>query len=168
MSDKPDHLPIYGPGPLYVATIVVLTAAAIALSVLGVIPSVDAGAASIPLRILGIACVVGGIALWVAAVKGAGIDDGIMENRLITQGAYAVVRNPIYSAFTLVCAGAILISGNLWLLVLLPVFWVFLTLLMKATEEKWLLDLYGQEYEDYCSRTNRCIPWFPKKQRASI
>jgi protein-S-isoprenylcysteine O-methyltransferase Ste14 len=46
---------------------------------------------------------------------------------------------------------------------LLPVFWAFLTVLMKATEEKWLRDLYGQEFEEYCARTNRCIPWFPKR-----
>ena len=163
MNGKSEHLPIYGPGPAYVAIIVMLTAAAIALSALGVIPVIGAGAASTPLRVLGVACVVGGVVLWVAAVKGAAIDDGIIENRLVTQGVYSVVRNPIYSAFTLACAGAILIYGNLWLLVLLPAFWVFLTLLMKATEEKWLSNLYGQEYEDYCACTNRCIPWFPKR-----
>ena len=163
MNGKSEHLPIYGPGPAYVAIIVTLTAAGIALSILGAIPVVGAGAASVPLKILGVACVVGGVALWIAAVKDAAIDDGIIENRLVTQGVYSVVRNPIYSAFTLACAGAILIYGNLWLLVLLPAFWVFLTLLMKATEEKWLSNLYGQEYEDYCACTNRCIPWFPKR-----
>ena len=163
MNGKSEHLPIYGPGPAYVAIIVTLTAAAIALSALGAIPMIGAGAASVPLKILGVACVVGGVALWIAAVKDAAIDDGIIENRLVTQGVYSVVRNPIYSAFTLACAGAILIYGNLWLLVLLPAFWVFLTLLMKATEEKWLSNLYGQEYEDYCACTNRCIPWFPKR-----
>ena len=163
MTGKSEHLPIYGPGPAYVAIIVALTAVAIALSVLEAIPVVGAGAASIPLKALGVACVVSGVTLWLAAVKGAAIDDGIIENRLVTQGVYAVVRNPIYSAFTLTCAGAILIYGNLWLLVLLPVFWGFLTVLMRATEEKWLANLYGREYEDYCTRTNRCIPWFPKR-----
>jgi len=163
MNGKSEHLPKYGPGPAYVAIIVMLTAAAIALSALGAIPVIGAGAVSIPLRVLGVACVVGGVALWIAAVKGAAIDDGIIENRLVTQGVYSVVRNPIYSAFTFAFAGVILIYKNLWLLVLLPAFWVFLTLLMKATEEKWLSNLYGQEYEDYCACTNRCIPWFPKR-----
>ena len=37
-----------------------------------------------------------------------------------------------------------------------------MTILMKATEEKWLRELYGKEYEDYCKRVNRCWPWFPK------
>jgi len=163
MNGKSEHLPIYGPGLAYVAIIVTLTAAVIALSALGAIPVIGAGAASTPLRVLGVACVVGGVTLWVAAAKGTAIDDGIIENRLVTRGVYSAVRNPIYSAFTLACAGTILIFENPWLLVLLPVFWAFLTLLMKSTEEKWLANLYGQEYEDYCARTNRCIPWFPKR-----
>ena len=162
MTEEQDHLPIYGPGPAYVLTIVALTAAGIVLSALGILPQASAGAAAIPLRVLGIALIVGGVALWAGANFGARIDDGILENHLVTHGVYAIVRNPIYSAFTLACAGALLICGNLWLLVLLPVFWAFLTVLMRATEERWLRDLYGQEYEDYCARVNRCIPWFPR------
>ena len=100
MNDKSEHLPIYGPGPAYVAIVIAITAAAIALSALEVIPVASAGAASIPLKVLGVVCVVGGVALWIAAVKGAAIDDGIVENRLVTQGVYSIVRNPIYSAFT--------------------------------------------------------------------
>lgn len=38
-----------------------------------------------------------------------------------------------------------------------------MTVLMKHTEEKWLKNLYGKEYEEYCKRVNRCIPWFKKK-----
>ena len=163
MKKEGGHLPLYGPGPAYTVTIIALTVAGIVLSALGIIPGTDPGAASIPLKIIGTAFVIGGVALWVSAVFGSRIDDNIEANRLVTDGVYAVVRNPIYSAFTLVCAGALLLFGNLWLLVLLPVFWAFLTILMKATEEKWLLELYGQEYVDYCSRVNRCIPWFPRK-----
>lgn len=31
-------------------------------------------------------------------------------------------------------------------------------------EEKWLAELYGQEYIDYCKKENRCIPWFSNKK----
>ena len=41
-------------------------------------------------------------------------------------------------------------------------YWIFMTVLMKYTEEKWLKNLYGREYEEYCRRVNRCIPWIPK------
>lgn len=158
-----EHLPLYGPGPVYVVTICVLTMVGIELSVFGILPVIDAGRFSGALKVLGIALILGGIALWVAAVFGAKIDEGIESNHLVTSGAYAVVRNPIYAAFTIVCAGVLLIHGNFALLVLLPVFWAFLTILMKETEERWLLGLYGQEYVDYCRKVNRCIPWFPRK-----
>ena len=35
--------------------------------------------------------------------------------------------------------------------------------MMKRTEEKWLHDLYGAEYDTYCKRVNRTWPWFPRK-----
>ena len=163
MSKSEDHLPLYGPGPLYVGTIAVLTVAAIAGSLVGVLPVTRAAVLVWPMRIAGAALVAGGIALWVAAVFGAKIDEGIEGNHLVIAGAYALVRNPIYTAFSLVCTGVLLAFGNLWLLVLPLVFWLFMTLLMRATEEKWLLELYGQDYVDYCARVNRCIPWFPRR-----
>ncbi len=43
------------------------------------------------------------------------------------------------------------------------VFWVLLTVMMQAAEEKWLLAQFGDEYKEYCKRVNRCIPWFPKR-----
>ena len=30
-------------------------------------------------------------------------------------------------------------------------------------KEKWLQDLYGEEYASYKKRVNRCIPWIPKR-----
>ena len=41
--------------------------------------------------------------------------------------------------------------------------WLIMTVALKNTEEKWLLELYGQEYTEYKQRVNRCIPWIPKK-----
>jgi protein-S-isoprenylcysteine O-methyltransferase Ste14 len=165
MASSSDHLPLYGPGPAYVGVVVALTVVGVAFTLLGIIPTAPAGMAAVLLGVFGGALIAGGIALWVGAVVGSKIDDHIERNRLVTTGVYALVRNPIYSAFTLVCAGAILICGNLWLLILLPVFWVFLTLLMKATEERWLHRIHGKEYDAYCERVNRCIPWFPRKNR---
>ncbi len=94
-----------------------------------------------------------------SAIFQAKIDQGILNNSLVTTGVYAYVRNPIYSAFMIACTGALLIAGNLWLLVLPFLYWGFMTVLMKNTEEKWLRDLYGEEYIEYCKRVNRCIPW---------
>ena len=43
-------------------------------------------------------------------------------------------------------------------------FWLEMTIVLKNTEEKWLKDLYGEEYVEYCKNVNRCIPWFPKRK----
>lgn len=40
---------------------------------------------------------------------------------------------------------------------------VYMTVFLINTEEKWLRKQYGQEYENYCKKVNRCIPWFSKE-----
>ena len=101
------HLPVYGVGPLYVAVIAALTAAAFCMRNLPVFTSGRMEGIRVTLVILGIIMIVGGIALWIYAVPVSKIDDGIKENRLVTTGAYAIVRNPIYSAAMLACTGCL-------------------------------------------------------------
>ena len=161
---KQDHLPLYGVGPLYVYVIGALTLAAFFLRNLPAFSSGQLKGMHTLLLILGILLLLCGIALWVYAVPISKIDDGIKENRLVTTGAYALVRNPIYSAAMIVCTGVILMLGNAWFFFLPFLYWLFMTALMKATEEKWLGNLYGQEYEAYCKRVNRCWPWLPKEE----
>lgn len=156
---KKKHLPMYGVGPVYVAAIVGVTVLGIVLSSRNMIPFIQYEGITVVMPVLGIGLVVYGIFLWYAAVIKDKIDDGIMNNRLVTTGVYAQVRNPIYSAFLIACTGALLLYGNILLLFLPFLFWGFLTVLMKGTEEKWLRELYGKEYEEYCRRVNRCIPW---------
>ncbi len=73
------------------------------------------------------------------AVIVSNIDANIEKNHLVTTGVYAWVRNPIYSAFMIISTGIVLILGNLWFLVVPVLDWVIMTVLMKRTEEKWLL-----------------------------
>lgn len=164
MKNNKKHLPMFGVGPIYVTVIIAATAAAILLSQFKIIPYVCFPIVKVILLTAGILLVAAGAALWFSAVFRAKIDDGITNNRLVTSGVYALVRNPIYSAFLFFCTGALMIYGNLWLSVLPVLYWLFLTALMKRTEEKWLKNLYGAEYEEYCRKVNRCIPWFPKKE----
>ena len=156
------HLPIYGPGPFYVGAIAALTLAAFCLRNLPLFSVGRLESVHPALVVLGAIFIAAGVALWVYAVPISKIDDGIKENRLVTTGAYALVRNPIYAAAMIVCTGAILLIGNAWFFILPFLYWLFMTILMKATEEKWLKDLYGKEYEDYCGRVNRCWPWLPR------
>ncbi len=151
---------MYGVGPAYVAIIMIATTAGIFLSKTGRIAFAATGGLKIIFMIFGIALLALAVFMWLKAVIFDRIDRSIAENRLFTGGIYACVRNPIYSAFLFLCTGAILICGNALLFPLPFLYWLFLTVLMKNTEEKWLLDLYGQEYTEYCRMVNRCIPRF--------
>ena len=156
---KTKHLPILGVGPMYVITIILMTVISIILSTTRMIPIITFINIRWIFVLIGILCFIIGITLWLKAVIIDRLDAHIIKNELVTTGVYAYVRNPVYSAFMFVCTGVLLIYGNLVLLVLPIIYWGFMTILMKLTEEKWLENLYGKEYVQYRQRVNRCIPW---------
>ena len=159
---KKNHLPIFGVGPLYVISILLITAFLVYLDSRGVFSQFKVNSLKIVFQILGIFLALEGLIIWVFAVIISRIDDKIKDNKLITTGIYRYVRNPIYSAFLFVCTAVILFLNN-YLFLLAPIFfWIFLTLLMKNTEEKWLIKKYGNAYLEYSKATNRCIPFFKK------
>lgn len=164
MEDDKKHLPILGIGPILCFPMAVLSAVAIIASIKGLIPfAIENKAVKYIFIVLGIILIIEGLVCFFGADFGGGLIDNIKSNNLKTNGSYAFVRNPCYTAFLLVCTGAILVVNNPILLILPVLFWVEMTIVLKNTEEKWLKELYGQEYIDYCKKVNRCIPWFPKK-----
>jgi protein-S-isoprenylcysteine O-methyltransferase Ste14 len=161
--NKKEHLPVIGVGPLFVIPQLILTVVSVVLSEFEFWDVGKVAILKIPLMIAGIAIIVLGIYLWYSANFKIKVDKYITENKLAITGIYAVVRNPIYSAFFMICIGIILFFNNLILFTIPLICWLYMTIFLRKTEEKWLGDLYGQEYIDYCKRVNRCIPWFSKK-----
>lgn len=97
---------------------------------------------------------------WLSGVK-SGVSTSFQSNELKMTGIYARTRNPIYFSWWLCGIGSILTMHNVWLLLLIPIQWVILTVVIRNTEEKWLYELHGEAYKDYCARVNR---WFPIKK----
>ncbi|MCM1263475.1 MAG: isoprenylcysteine carboxylmethyltransferase family protein [Butyrivibrio sp.] len=159
---KKQHLPMIGVGPVYVAVIIAATVIAVILGRNAIFEKGVVDFLKVPLCIIGILLILLGIYLWAGAMFKSKIDKHIAENSLATTGVYALVRNPIYSAFMFLCTGALMIEGNLFFMPLFFFYWIFMTALMKCTEEKWLKNLYGREYEEYCKKVNRCIPWISR------
>lgn len=157
MSDK-KHLPLFGVGPIYVAIIIGITILFTILTKLNKIPILTINMLKIPFILIGIIIIVVGIVIWIQGAVFCRIDDHIKNNELCTEGIYSYTRNPLYTAFIMVCIGVLFICNNVYLLILPFVYWLFLTVLMKNTEEKWLLDLYGNQYKEYCKKVNRVIP----------
>ena len=154
------HLPFYGVGPIYCVSIIAVSIIGIILSKMGIFNDFKLFETKVVFIIIGICIFLFGFWVW---YKGAfKIDKYIKSNQLCTDGIYGLVRNPCYSGIMLMCTGALFIENNIILLVLPPIYWLYMTVLMKNTEEKWLFDLYGKEYIDYCKNVNRCIP-FPKR-----
>ena len=163
VKSKP-HLPIMGVGPAYVVSIILLSILAmIADTPLLHLPHPTSALLEIFLLIVGLLFILSGLLIYFFAIK-AKITRSIKENTLVTHGVYSIVRNPIYSAWLFICTGTLFLYGNLYLaLTLFLIFWLSLTILMKYTEEKWLTELYGEAYLEYCKKVNRCLPWFQQK-----
>lgn len=154
----------YGVGPFYAATVLLLTLTALLLEHADLLPVLWLPAVELPLKLLAAVCTLGAALLWVHAAIVMNIRRHIRQNQLVTSGAYAWVRNPIYSAIMLFMWGILLWNGNLFFLILCPVYHLLMTVMVKHTEEKWLTERYGQAYRDYCGRVWRCIPKPPRKQ----
>ena len=162
---KYEHLPIFGIGPIYVISILFPTLVAVILGNLPVFSSGKLQILRIPFVIIGTLLIILSAFIWIQAVIISKLDENIKKNHLITSGIYAWVRNPIYSAFMILCTGVLLVAGNVWFFILPFIYLWLLTVLLKHTEEKWLLDMYGDEYVEYCKKVNRCLPWIPKKEK---
>lgn len=161
MNKEKKHLPLYGIGPALCCSMALVTAVCIWLANKGYIPGkIDNKVIKWIILIIGIALIIEGVVLFFGADLNGNLQENIKANKLKTNGAYKFVRNPCYCMFLFGCTGALFIFGNWYLMVLPFLFWIQMTIVLKNTEEKWLTDLYGQEYIDYCKRVNRCIPWF--------
>lgn len=160
-----NHLPLYGIGPALCCPMALITAVGIWLANKGYVPgAIDNKVIKCAFIIVGILLIIEGVALFFGADLNGKLQEDIKANHLKTNGSYKFVRNPCYCLFLLGCTGALLIYAN-WILMILPfLFWTEMTIVLKNTEEKWLANLYGQEYIDYCKRVNRCIPWFYRRK----
>ena len=157
-------LPLYGVGPYIVYGMAAVTIAGIVVfTYILNIGTLDGPWIAI-FRIVGGILIALGILIWYTGALRSGMDESISENRLKTDGIYAWVRNPMYSGIWMLLSGISLMWHNAALLAIIPINRGIMTIALKNTEEKWLLNLYGQEYQVYCKRVNRCLPMMPKKR----
>lgn len=150
---------MYGVGPYLVAPMIIISVLDLILSYYNLIPVYKFDSLYWLFIGLAIVIILDAVFLWLTAVKLSNITDKIENNQLVTDGVYALVRHPIYSAWLQFATALILLSQNIYLLILPVIFWILLSIVLKKTEEKWLLDKFGDEYVNYCRVTNRFIPF---------
>ena len=78
--------------------------------------------------------------------------------RLVVQGPYRFVRNPMYIGASLALAGAALFYDSLPLLGYTGLFLLATHVFVMTYEEPALRQTFGQEYKAYCRQVGR---WWP-------
>lgn len=98
-----------------------------------------------------------GLVLWGTAV--IQLLTGFSKGKLVTTGAYGVVRNPIYSSVTFFILPAVALLTFTWVYFVASVFLYAGVMIFIGKEEKQLTNAFGKEYEDYVARVDRLFPF---------
>ncbi len=105
-----------------------------------------------------------GLAVWIACLdqfsrRGRGTPLPMdAPRRLVTQGPFAFVRNPIMAAELAVIWGEAIFLANLGVLIYALAISILAHLMVVRVEEPELRERFGDDYDLYCRRVPR---WFP-------
>ncbi|MEU4803830.1 isoprenylcysteine carboxylmethyltransferase family protein [Actinosynnema sp. NPDC023587] len=160
LSGRPGSAPWWGG---------VLFAAALAAGLLGPLSQVAgvlhplAALDHRALDVVGVVITVAGIAATLAAQHAMGTAwrvgvDPDEPTALVTDGVFAHVRNPVFTAMIATGAGLALTAADPVSLSALPALVVAVHLQVRAVEEPHLLARHGGTYRDYTARTGRFLP----------
>ncbi len=113
--------------------------------------------------VAGIVCFAAGLWLFFRSHADLGTNWSITlevrdQHQLITQGVYRRIRHPMYTAFFLYSIGQALVIPN-W--VVGPSYLVPFTILFACrvgSEERMMVEQFGDEYTAYVTRSKRLVP----------
>jgi protein-S-isoprenylcysteine O-methyltransferase Ste14 len=129
------------------------------LDVLEPVPALDGSI----MNLVGLVVAVTGIMLTFAAQLAMGdawrigVDPG-ERTKLVTDGPFGLVRNPIYSAMIPTVLGLVLMVPNSLALVAIAGLVTGLELQVRRVEEPYLLRTHGDAYAAYASHVGRFLP----------
>ncbi|MDO3703981.1 isoprenylcysteine carboxylmethyltransferase family protein [Micromonospora sp. C28SCA-DRY-2] len=123
-----------------------------------------------PLHLVGLVVTVIGIVATLAAQLAMGTSwrigvDPTERTELVTHGAFALARNPIFTAMAATTLGLTLLVPNAvsvaaWLVLVLA-----LQLQVRAVEEPYLLATHGEAYRRYAAGVGRFLPGLGRLER---
>lgn len=88
---------------------------------------------------------------------GAGAEENRVPQRLVVEGPYRYVRNPLYVTDFALILGSALLTQN-WFLVLLSALYLAQLALQLPLEERELRQRFGRPYRRYCEVVPRFVP----------
>ncbi|MET9225657.1 isoprenylcysteine carboxylmethyltransferase family protein [Lentzea sp. NPDC003310] len=114
-------------------------------------------------HVLGAVLAAGGIAGTLAAQRAMGaswrigVDQG-ESTALVTDGLFALVRNPIFTAMVTTGAGLALLAPNVLAVVAFVALVAAIEIQVRVVEEPYLLRTHGSVYAEYALRSGRFVP----------
>ena len=78
-------------------------------------------------------------------------------SQLVQSGPYTFSRNPMYTGLTIAYVGAATVMNTVWPLLVLPFVLVSLYRLVVVREERYLTEVFGEEYRAYTQRVRRWL-----------
>ncbi|MFZ4125417.1 MAG: methyltransferase family protein [Rickettsiales bacterium] len=97
-------------------------------------------------------------------IKRGGMNKKVYAEDLVTDGFFAVCRNPLYVGNFLIYAGVLLMHGAPLVILLGSLFFLFVYTAIVAAEEYFLREKFGAAFEAYCADVPR---WRMKWSRLS-
>lgn len=112
------------------------------------------------LALLGFAIALSGQLLRMAVIgfayiKRGGLNKKVYADTLVNTGFFAVCRNPLYVGNVLILGGLLMMHGHPAVLLIGGAFFLTGYYAIIATEENYLRNKFGSEYDAYCARTPR-------------
>jgi protein-S-isoprenylcysteine O-methyltransferase Ste14 len=124
-----------------------------------------AGSPSLPITMLGLALVAADAILIYRAGKDLGrlklVGHAELTGNtvLVTNGIYRHIRHPRYIGMIAAIAGACLLAGSRWALIVSAI-WLVIVLAVIFLEEHEMRARFGSVYDDYCRVVPRFLPRF--------
>ena len=106
--------------------------------------------------ILGILLIVIGLIIFL--IPAFTIDRYFYEGTLCKKGVYAHLRHPIYASWiSFIVPGSVILRGSM-LGITIPIFMYIVFRVLIHSEEKYLIDTFGNEYIEYKSKVWAIFP----------
>lgn len=100
--------------------------------------------------------------------SGRNTKEGQVADSLNTLGMYSMIRHPLYVGNFLMWLGLILYVGVDWYIpVIILLYWWYYEKIVMA-EEDFLSRKFGDQYTEWCNKTNAFIPNFGKWKKPEI
>lgn len=99
-----------------------------------------------------------GMVIGYAYIKRGGVNKKVYADTLVTEGLFAICRNPLYVGNMLIYIGVFLLHGSAIVAVAGILLFAFIYQCIIYAEEAFLHNKFGSAFERYCQKVNRWLP----------